>query len=88
MSKLLKGPGFGQPPTMTITLQHKKEDVLFHITTMILKDGRVDIMGHINDKALGEMIFRDGLARLYQYHEKRTLVSAPDMVTFQETPDA
>lgn len=88
MGKLVQGPGFNQPPTMTITLQHKKEDVLFHITTMILKDGRVDIMGHINDKEIAEMIFRDGLARLYQYHEQKTLVSAPGLVTFQETPEA
>lgn len=88
MSKLLKGSGFNQPPKMTITLQHKKKDVLFHVTTMILKDGRVDIMGHINDKGLAEHIFREGLGRLYQYHEKPTQVSAPGLVTFEETPEA
>lgn len=80
-SKLLKGPRFGQPARMLITLPHPKEDVLFFITTVVLKSGKIDIVGHINDKGLGERIFQEGLGRLYQYHAQKTLVSAPGIVS-------
>lgn len=79
-SKLLKGPGFNQPARMTITIPHAKDDVLFFVTTVVLKSGKIDLVGHINDKGLAERIFQEGLGRLYQYHAGKTLVSAPDLV--------
>lgn len=85
-SKLIKGPAFGQPARMTITVPHPKADVLLFITTVVLKNGKIDLVGHINDKATAERIFQEGLARLYQYHAGKVQVSAPGLVGEETTP--
>jgi hypothetical protein len=89
MSRLLPFTRFNQPPRMSISLPHPSEAVLFHVTIVVLKDGKIDLVGHIGDRALAEHIIRDGMARLLQWHAGRIAVPmngdlAPPALTMGE----
>jgi hypothetical protein len=80
MSKLVALPKFNQPIRMQISLPHSPEKVLFYITIVILQDGNVDLVGHLNDEALATKIFVEGLGRLKQWHAGRVQVAVPEPV--------
>lgn len=81
--KLVKPGAFNTPSTMHVSLSHPQEQVLLYVAIVVLKDGRVDLVGHINDRAVAEQVIRDGMARLLQYHAKGVQVSVPESTITQ-----
>jgi len=67
-SKLIRGPGYGRPVGMTITLPYPEAMVARTLTVILKTDGFIELQGAVGNLELGKAMLETGVKRLEQWH--------------------
>ena len=77
-SKLIRGPGYGRPVGMTVTLPYPEELVARTLTVILKTDGFIELQGAVGNLELGKAMLESGVKRLEQWHEQLAKQKAED----------
>ncbi len=69
--KLVKANGFNRPPQYVIHTTQPASTVLAHLAVLLLKNGTVEVQGHIKQLELAHKMLEAAHQRLDQWHAQQ-----------------